>query len=64
MISSDLFDCATRVNKVIFSEYLPKYPETAINRAVYVVNVANMTKEEVEVACQNVRRINLFSIYY
>jgi hypothetical protein len=63
-ISSDSNDRATRVTKVIFSNDLPEYPETALDGVAYVVNVTHMSTEQVDIMCQNECILNTLIIYY
>jgi hypothetical protein len=46
-ISSDKGERAIKVESVIYSPDLPKYPNTLENRVAYIVNVENMSKEQI-----------------
>jgi hypothetical protein len=53
-ISSDRGERAIKVESVIYSPDLPEYPNTLENRVAYIVNVENMSKEQIDIMCENV----------
>jgi hypothetical protein len=56
-ISSDKGEQAIKVESIIYSLDLPKYPNTLENRVAYIVNVENMSKEQIDIMCENVSRL-------
>jgi hypothetical protein len=47
---------ALKVGKVVFASTLPEFPETADDGVAYVIDLSNMSAEEIKVQRDNVRQ--------
>ena len=52
------------IESIIYSPNLPEYPSTLENGVAYIVNVENMSKEQIDIMCENVSRFNQTLLMY
>ena len=64
VISSDRGERFIKVESIIYSPDLLEHPSTLENGVAYIVNVENMSKEQIDIICENVSRFNQILLMY